>query len=238
MILIKKKIRSPFKTIKVIKGKKPKRYRIKYKTYIIMFLFFILFILSYRYVENELMSTVVAIADMKIRTISTNIISNAIDEILQENNINTESLVTYYYDEEGKIISIGINSVLINLISSGVIKKVSSEIDAYNSDKLSIPIGRLMGKSVFSNFGPKIKIKILPYGTVTTSYDSSFTSTGINQINHRIWLNVEMTMQVIIPINTAKVKVNQEVTLVDRVINGDVPNQYIVVPGLKIDDEN
>lgn len=232
MIIIKKKplLKYPFLTSKVIKGRKPKKERRKFKSFITLFMFMAFIVLIFRYIENELMPTVIAMSNLKVSTMSNSIINKAVDDTLKENNTTTESLVTYYYNEKGEMISFGVNTVLTNQISSGIIDKINKEVDSYHNEKLSIPIGRLLGKSVFSNFGPNIKVSILPYGTATANYKSSFVSTGINQINHRIWLEVEMTMQIVVPLNKTQVKVYQEVTLIDRVINGVVPEQYINVP--------
>lgn len=218
------------KTSRIIWGRKPKKERRKIKS-LITFLLIIGFVsLCYNYIEKELLPTVMAISEFKIRTMSTNIISKAVDDTLNELNINTESLVTYYYDDEGNYESFGVNSVLINQISSEIVERINNEVNGYKDEQLSIPLGKLLGKSVFANSGPRIHVNVLPYGTATTNYKSSFEATGINQINHRIWINVQMTMQVIVPLNSTKVTVCQDVTMIDRVINGQIPSQYINVP--------
>ncbi|PKM52420.1 MAG: sporulation protein YunB [Firmicutes bacterium HGW-Firmicutes-7] len=187
-------------------------------------------VLFFRYIEDELMQTVVAMSKLKVTTMSNQIINEAIEETLTEYSTSTEGFVTYYYNEKGEMISFGVNAVLINQMNADIIYKINDDIGKYDQEILSIPLGRLLGESVFSNYGPNINVSILPYGTVTTNYKSSFVATGINQINHRIWIEIDMTMQVVVPLSSAQVKVCQEVTLVDRVINGEVPEQYINVP--------
>lgn len=232
----RKVIYRPFKPIKNIKGRKPRKRRNKLHAYLIWILVFTLIILCYRYVEYELLPTVVAISNMRIQTVSNDIISEAIDDALSENDINTEDLATYYYNEKNEMISFGVNTVLVNKISSAVMKKISTRVTEYDGDLLYIPLGRFTGSSIFSNIGPLIKIKIMPYGTTSINYDSAFVSQGINQINHRIWLNIEMKIQIVAPLSTKEMKVTQTVTLIDRVINGSVPDSYISVPKDKVLD--
>lgn len=226
----RKVIHSPFKPVRNISGRKPRKKRKKLHAYMIWILFFTLIILCYRYIEYEMLPTVIAISNMRIQTVSNDIISAAIDEALRENKINTEDLATYYYNEKGEMVSFGVNTVLVNEISSAVMAKISIKVKEYKGDNLYIPLGRLTGSSIFSNLGPRIKIRIMPYGTTSINYDSAFISEGINQINHRIWLDIEMKMQVVAPLNTKQMKINQTVTLIDRVINGEVPDSYINVP--------
>lgn len=225
-------LRNPFKKTKVIKGRKPQNRKRKkrFHAYLIWTMFFVLIFLTYRFIENEMLPAITDISSMRIQTVSTDIISQAIDETLSEKNVHTEDLVTYYYNNSGDLISFGVNTVLVNEISISVLEKINGKIQQYHGDYFCIPIGALTGSHLFSSMGPKMKIKIMPYGTTTINYDSAFVSEGINQINHKIWLDVEMSMQVIIPFTTSEMKINQTITLVDRVINGNIPDQYISVP--------
>lgn len=226
----RKKLHNPFRAVRGIKGRKPRKKRKRLHAYLVWILFFTLIVLVYRYIEFEMLPTVVAISNMRIQTVSNDIISNAIDETLKESQINSEDLATYYYNDEGEMVSFGVNTVLVNEISAAMMKKISIKVKEYQGDVLYVPLGRLTGSSVFSNLGPRIKIRIMPYGTTSINYDSAFVNEGINQINHRIWLNIEMKIQVVAPLNSKQMKVSQTVTLVDRVINGLVPDSYINVP--------
>lgn len=231
MNIRKSKIQAwPFRTRKIIWGRRPKRERRKVKS-LVTFLFIICFIsLSYQYIEKEFLPTVMAISEYRIRTMSTNMINKAVDDSLRDLDIDTENLVTYYYDGDDNFQSFGVNSVLINQICSSIIENINAQVNEYNEETLYIPIGKLLGKSVFANSGPSIQVRILPSGTASTSYQSSFKSSGINQVNHRIWIKVDMTMQVVVPFDSTQVIVSQDITMIDRVLNGQVPNQYISVP--------
>lgn len=186
--------------------------------------------MSYHYVERVFLPTVISISEYQIRTMSTEVINKAVDETIKKLELKPESLVTYYYDHNGDFQSIGVNSVLINQISSEIIYSINDQMEDYNEEILEIPLGKLLGDSVFANTGPNIHVKIQPYGTAITNYQSSFESTGINQINHKIWINVQLMMQVVIPFDQTKVTISQDITMIDRVINGQIPDQYINVP--------
>lgn len=217
-----------------IKGRKPRRRNRKTKLSIYFILFTILLTIAtfytYEYIDDKMMPILMAMGGMKVQTIATQSINEAIRKTLEDDNIDTDKLVTYYYNSEGEIISCSIDTIMINKICSDVINKLTNEIDMYTNQTMSIPIGNLVGGKIFANTGPNIDLKILPFGTAKINYQREFRSTGINQINHRVWLNVETTMQVVVPLASEKFTVTQQVTLVDRVLSGEVPPNYVNVP--------
>lgn len=224
------KFRNPLKFTKSINGVKPKKNRVKLQRYIIISLIIVLLFLGYNYVERQLWPTVIAMANMKIQTMATTIINQSVDETLRDQNINTEELITYHYNEKNEIISLGVNTVLVNKLSAGIVEKITNEVDKYKDESIEIPLGNVVGGGVFADSGPNFKVDIMPYGTTKINYDKEFSSTGINQINYRIWLDIEIAMQVMVPLDTEGILIRQQITLVDRVINGDIPEHFVNVP--------
>ncbi|GKX27984.1 hypothetical protein SH1V18_04640 [Vallitalea longa] len=224
-----------------IKGRKPRKNKNKKKrfgayVFILIAVLSLSFIFVYTYLDKQILPIVVAMSQLKIKTIATQSINDAVRRTLAEKDINTDELVTYFYNEKGEIVSCGIDTITINEICADVIDKIAEEVDKYADETIPIPSGNLIGSNIFANTGPNIEVEILPFGTATINYDREFKSTGINQINHRVWLNIETTMQVVVPLASEKVTVAQQVTLVDRIISGTVPPNYVNVPDKNILD--
>lgn len=221
-----------------IKGRKPRNKKKRILGYLFILIAMISFstFFVYEYIDNKILPVVVAMSQLKIKTIATQSINDAVKKTLEEREINTDDLVSYYYNDSGEIVSCGIDTIKINEICAEVINKIAEEVDRYSDEKIPIPAGHLIGSNVFANTGPDINVEILPFGTATINYDREFRSTGINQINHRVWLNIETTMQVVVPLASEKVTVTQQVTLVDRIISGTVPPNYVNVPETNILD--
>lgn len=218
-----------------IKGRKPRKRKNKKKRFlgyffILLSLVALLTYFVYEYIDEKILPVVVAMAQLKIKTIATQSINDAVKKTLEERQIDTNELVSYNYNDDGEIVSCGIDTITINEICADVINKIADEVDRYSDEKIPVPAGHLIGSDVLANSGPDINIEIMPYGTATINYDREFRSTGINQINHRVWLNIETTMQVVVPLASEKVTVTQQVTLVDRIISGIVPPNYVNVP--------
>lgn len=212
-----------------IRGSRPRAQTFRYQILIIISLFTILVLLIYRYVDNNMLPIAMAISKMKAQTLSTQLINKAVTDTIRENNINADDLITYYYNKEGEISSCGVDTVLINKICGGVSEKLSFENNEYNKN-IYIPFGNIAGKSIFTNWGPNIKANVRPYGTVKLDYGRQFESVGINQVNYRVWLDVQISLQIVVPLDSDKITVSQQVTLVDRLINGKVPESYVDVP--------
>ena len=86
--------------------------------------------------------------------------------------------------------------------------------------------GNFTGNSFFAGRGPKIKVKVIPMGTVTTEFKTEFIEAGINQTRHRVYLGVECNMRVIAPFATEDIIVDNSVTVAETVLIGEVPEFY------------
>ena len=80
---------------------------------------------------------------------------------------------------------------------------------------------------VFYNLGPKINVDITQIGNITSSYESVFESAGINQTRHKIYLNVDMKMKLIVPLNSRDVEISSQIPIAETIIVGKIPNTAI-----------
>ena len=86
--------------------------------------------------------------------------------------------------------------------------------------------GNFTGNKLLSGYGPYIRVKVIPVGTVTTDFKTEFISAGINQTRHRVYLGVVCTMYVVAPLMSSEIVVNNSVTVAETVLIGDVPEFY------------
>ena len=92
---------------------------------------------------------------------------------------------------------------------------------------VKIPIGYLTNSSFFYNMGPSITVKMRQVGNINTSYESVFESAGINQTRHKIYLNVDMKIRVIVPLKSRDVEVSCQIPVSDTIIVGKIPDTAI-----------
>ncbi len=81
--------------------------------------------------------------------------------------------------------------------------------------------------------GPGIKITISSVGDVETDLRSEFTSQGINQTLHRVYLQVKCQVNILTPFDNMSREITNQVLLMENVIVGNIPNTYYNLEGMK-----
>ncbi|MEG0013854.1 MAG: sporulation protein YunB [Cellulosilyticaceae bacterium] len=189
-----------------------------------------IFSLIYIQLDKEVMPTVMAMAKMKATSIATEAINESISQTLASSQITVEDLLSYDYNDLGELISWNVNSILINNLCAEIVSKSTEELQNIGTVSFKIPLGNLTGSRIFANMGPDISVQVLPIGTMEIDYDNQIQSTGINQVNHTVWLDIEVTIQVVVPLFSEQVVVKRRVMLIDKVISGKVPPSYVNIP--------
>lgn len=80
--------------------------------------------------------------------------------------------------------------------------------------------------------GPGIKIRISSIGDVETDLRSEFTSQGINQTLHRVYLQVKCEVNILTPFDNISREITNQVLLMENVIVGNIPNSYYNLEGM------
>ncbi len=190
----------------------------------------------YIQLDSEIMPSIMAMAELEATTLATEAINNAISQTLVSNQTSIEDLLHYDYNDSGELVSWNVNSILINNLCAEIVSQCSHELKNIGTVPFEIPLGNLTGSRIFANLGPSIIVEVLPVGTVRVNYENDIKSTGINQVNHTVWLDVQATIQVVVPLFSNQVVVDRKIMLVDKVISGQVPDSYVNVPADSIFD--
>ena len=147
-----------------------------------------------------------------------------------------EDLITVIKDENGNIKMIGTNIISVNEIISDIPIKIQEELEKSENNNFNIKLGSFFGSKIFSGMGPNINIKIQLDGTVETDLKSEFTSQGINQTLHRIYLDVVCKVSILTPVNVISEEIKNQVLLVEGIIAGEIPESYYNLEGLEKKD--
>lgn len=147
-----------------------------------------------------------------------------------------EDLCTVTKDTSGNITMISANVNPVNEIISDVAIKIQEELNNTENSKFNIKIGSFTGSRLLSGRGPNMEIKMSIIGNVDTDLRSEFTSAGINQTLHKIYLQVECEVSVLTPFNTIEERIKNQVLLAEAVIVGTTPNTYYNFEGITKDN--
>lgn len=141
-------------------------------------------------------------------------------------------LFTIEKDNNGNVVMIKANVVPINEIISDVANKIQEQIDQRGREDVEIALGSFTGFKLLAGRGPGIKIRISSIGNVETDLRSEFTSQGINQTLHRVYLQVKCRVSILTPFNDIEQEITNQVLLAENVIIGNIPSTYYNLEGL------
>lgn len=178
------------------------------------------------YANKNLMPALHIASEYKVNTIVTTAVNNAVNEMFIHNP-GYEDLVYVDMDKDGRINSIRTDVVKLNKLSTGISNDVCNKLASLGKEKINVPLGTLFGNSLLSGEGPGLKIKIQPAGNVETDFKSEFSSVGINQTRHRIYLQVIAKVSIIAPLSRRKTEITTTVPVAETIIIGKVPHVYL-----------
>lgn len=151
-------------------------------------------------------------------------------------NYKYQDLCSIEKDENGNIKMIKSNIIPVNEIISDIAVKIQDELNKVQDGEVFIRLGTLTGSKLLSGRGPKVNFKIVTIGNVETDLKSEFSSAGINQTLHRIYLQVKCKVIVLTPFSSIEEEITNQVLLAEAVIVGNIPNTYYNIDGINKDN--
>lgn len=151
---------------------------------------------------------------------------DAVSEVLREFVTDYNDLVITSSSENEKITSIRTDSKKINLLKAEISRAITEKIKESKVVTVSVPLGAFTGIVLFSSLGPELPVNLNMGGSSTTTIESEFTSSGINQTIHHIYLYVEADVSLTSPIIAYETTVVSCYELCQTVIVGNTPNMY------------
>lgn len=153
------------------------------------------------------------------------IISQAITESL-DGNVSYNDLAHISYDDDGSVKSITTHTDQINRLKSLLTLKILSSIEENGKNGFCVPLGALTDILLFSGVGPDIPFSIIPYGSATVDFRNSFTSAGINQTRHEIYIDITVDLQALSSVSRVRGTVSTSVIAAQTVIVGQTPHFF------------
>ena len=154
------------------------------------------------------------------------IVSEAVDEAIENGDIRYDHLISFEKDNEGRITAVHSNMAACNRLQSEILDLILTRIGEVSARELSIPIGSLTGSALLAGRGPRISVRMESVGSSSAWFENEFTSAGINQTNHRIVLHIDVSVAILLPGFTTATRVTNAVTVAETVIVGSVPDTY------------
>ncbi len=183
--------------------------------------------LSIAYVFCVVNPVVIEATEHAVFSLSTSAVSDAVYDVLSQENVTYDDLVEISYDSNGEVELIQLQTVRLNLIARKFYQVAQVYLDNMGKNGIDVALGAFTGLPFLTGIGPKINLKLVSIGAMTSQFESVFLSSGINQTLHKVYINLYASVSMILPAYTAKIDSVTEMLVAESVIVGDVPQVYL-----------
>ena len=194
--------------------------------FILIAIFLFGMIRMFMFFDKNLRPTILSVASARADIIATEAINNAVTEEVAR-NILYQDLILLEKDRDGKIVMAQTNNMEVNRLMAQTTMRVQETLTSLKGETIYIPMGQALGSYLLANVGPRIPITMIPIGFVNTDIIDEFEEAGINQVRHKIYLDIHAEVEIIIPFVSQVTKVSTRVPIVDANYIGDVPDTVI-----------
>lgn len=203
------------------------RFQLKHpKIIMVIIAIFLLFNSILYFFDKNILPAVLSIGEEKLRREATAIINETALDIYSK-DFDYKDMIITEKDNEGNITMLRADTVKLNYLSAKLVLASNNKIGELEEVGLKVPLGYMTKNLVFYNLGPKINVDMTQIGNITSSYESVFESAGINQTRHKIYLNINMKMKLIVPLKSREVEIASQIPIAETIIVGKVPNTAI-----------
>ena len=179
--------------------------------------------------ETKLRPVVAEIASAQAQNTMTAVVENAVTADLAARQVSYVDFVTIQRDEGGAITALTTDMARMNLLRSELTAAILEALKGVDVSDVQVPLGSLFDLEPLWAKGPALKAKAMTVGTVRAEFDSQLTSAGVNQTLHRIWLEVDVPMTLLLPGGEVETALHTRLCVAETVIVGKVPDTYLQV---------
>ena len=203
-----------------------KRKKRSFKRFFSVVLILAILICIYMYYKRAICGQIFYICTQKAYSISTECANTAV-LVSIEDDIKYTDLIYVEKNINGDIVLMTTNSLKINTINRQVANATNMLLKNKISQGFELPIGAFTGVNFLSGYGSKIRLKLTNSIAVICDFSSNFTSVGINQTLHSIYIDVICTVNLHMPLNNTISVCKTQILISESVLVGKVPDIYL-----------
>ena len=215
---------------------------------IIASLIFVCTLFIFNLLNKHISPILLDYAEIETTKLSTLIINKAVENQVN-NNFKPEEMIKTTTNKNGEIVSVDFDTNVVNQNLVSINNTIQSNLKYLEEGKLSlidmpdlnspydlkettngiiyqIPFGVITNTPIIADIGPKIPVKTSLIGSVISNVRTEITPYGINNALLKIYIEVTVTEQVILPFISKRINISLEVPVLMKLINGNVPNVY------------
>ena len=187
------------------------------------------------YTEHQLGDILERYAQAAAKDLISQVVNQSILEEISAEEPYYQSLVSVQRDSADRVIAIQTAPLKINQLKASVVRRISHQLQDAAVSNIQVPVGTLTGKKLLLGKGPSISIRLVPVGAAAATVSSQFEASGINQTVHRIVLQVDIGVTLIMPGFTGYCENQSQMVLAETVVVGEVPENYTYIEDSRTD---
>ena len=187
-----------------------------------------------RVTERALRPVLAAAARYQVRSQVTAAVEQWAARDLQERGVDYSDFVTITRNEAGEITALSADMARLNLLRAELSAHLLERLEDSQLE-LTVPVGSLLPIEPTWARGPELHLRARALGTASAEFESEFTSAGINQTRHRLWLELSVPVTVLLPGGGEELTVDSRLCVAETVIVGQVPQTWFQTGGLPAD---
>ena len=152
---------------------------------------------------------------------------SAFGQLLAQEPDLCRGLYTVGTGPDGAVATLEADSGKLSALRTDLLAGITRQVESLNSKELAVPLGSLTGWTLLSNRGPSIGVEVLAVSIPSAEFCSSFQAAGVNQTLHRVTLEVNVEVTLLLPGGTAVENVAISLPVSEIVVVGEVPQTYL-----------
>lgn len=189
-------------------------------------------ILCFFIFRSKYQHVITTLAQTQVKNATSDLINDAIDQQINNGNIQYDRMVYFEKDLEGQITALKTNMSEVNRLKTDLLNLINDEILAMDSDHLGISLGSLILPEIFAGKGPSIPVQILTIRNSEADFFSEFSQAGINQTLQRLNMQVSVDVAVLVLGKVDDFSISSQVVIAETVIVGQVPDMFLQTGGI------
>ena len=153
-------------------------------------------------------------------------INDAVQDTLTAEEITYDKLVELEKDTQGNVTAVRSNVAGLNRFRTALTARIDEKLVDLSVEELGIPVGSVVLPELFSGMGPRLVVR-----TSDAAFRNRFSTVGINQTLHQIFIDIHVTVTILSLTGTQEIVVDATVLAAETVIVGNVPSTYIGLGG-------
>lgn len=140
-----------------------------------------------------------SMATARVSNLVNRIVSAAVNEAVENGDIDYQNFVIFEKDETGHITALRSNVAEVNRMQGQITDEILHRLSEVATSELEIPLGTLTGSALLAGRGPSLFVRMQAVGSASAAFRNRFTAAGINQTRHQIFLDVDVYMSILLP---------------------------------------